>query len=455
MFIKRLLGFFIILAFSIGFTTCDDGNTLHTHNWNSWQITTPVTCITAGQQTRVCTDSDCGEIESQEIAILGHDYGSWSVTTPVTCTTAGVQTRICSNNNSHIETRNISATNHNPCTCSATSSDVDQMRQPYYYPGTGEIYNGYISSNGSLTTSGGVTVTYPAETTFSADGFFTLEGIVNNPACYNYAIIEVTKDSDPNNLKTSYFVRGDFKLRIWLRFGSGAYTIRVHGLSDVTDALALNGDGDWVGPFLYWNGSVTFNVTNIRNEGDMRFIYPSYVVQSDAPLVTNLATELTYGLTGENALRAIHDYIVKNTVYDSSSIENYQRKKQDALTVLGTTYRDDTRYLIGHFYAVCEGYANTFAAIARAAGFETRFISSSSMNHAWNQVFVNGSWRLIDVTWDDPVPDQGPNYTRYDYFLLSSLYGVNNSHTGWGVDQGRALIGNTVPWQRGVPDGWY
>jgi transglutaminase/protease-like cytokinesis protein 3 len=197
----------------------------------------------------------------------------------------------------------------------------------------------------------------------------------------------------------------------------------------------------------------------------MRFIYPSYTAQSDDPMVTGLAASLTSGMTNDaDKIKAIHDYIIKNTVYDQISADlDGMRKKQDALTVLGARYTYDTRYPNGHFLAVCEGYANTFAALARAAGIETKFISSQSMAHGWNNVNVNGVWKFIDVTWDDPtredssptnVVDHGPDFVRYNYYLLDTMNGVNNSHTGGVAENGRQ-IGNSLPWQRGVPDGWY
>ena len=335
---------------------------------------------------------------------------------------------------------------------------ADYIRQPYYYPGTSNTYNGYSGTVGSLTTNGGVTVTYPSAANFSADGFFTLEGTVNNPASYNYALIEVSKDSDPVNLTTSYFVRGDFKLRIWLRFGSGAYTIQVYGLANASGAFDLNGDGDWTGGFSYWGNPVTFYVTNTRNEGDMRFIYPSYLIQGDDFAVANLTEDLVYGLTDDTKkIKALHDYIIKNTVYDNDSLTPGRRKKQDALTVLGTRYFTDSQYNPGgHYLAVCEGYTLTFAALARNAGFEVRYVSSNNMSHAWNNIFINGAWRFLDLTWNDPSPDRGPSYAGYTYYLLSNLNGVNNSHTGWEVDQGRSVIGGLAPpWHRGVPKGWY
>ena len=354
-----------------------------------------------------------------------------------------------------------------------TVHPADYLRRPYTYPGTGVTYNGFTTGTaGTLTTNGGVTITYPSQTTFNADGFFTLEGTVNNSAVYNYAIVRLRKNSD-NSLETNYFVRDTFKQRIWLRFGPGAYTVTVHGLTSITLSAGLGAEGDlrsWS-----WSGSgVIFNVTNTRNDGisvdgvtpDRRFIYPSHLVQSDDLRVTNLVADLTYGLTDDVAkIRVLHDYIVTNTVYDQISYQvEGMRKKQDALTVLGTRYPYDTRYLNGHFLAVCEGYANLSAALIRAAGFEVKYVSSTPMGHGWVHVYVDGRWKLLDTTWNDPVPsganatnviDMGPAYVRYTYFLLNNLTGVNISHYGDVPRNDRSLIVPAVPYQHGVPDGWY
>jgi hypothetical protein len=349
----------------------------------------------------------------------------------------------------------------------ATVDDLrPEHRKPYYYPGTGKTYYGSVGTEGTSINRYGLTVTYPFEKTFEADGFFTVEGTINNDA-YNYAVIFLSKDSDSDNLKTSYFVRNDFKQRIWLRFGSGAYTIELYGLV-TAQGFRLDGDGDY-GACTYGGTPVTYNVTNTRNEGDMRFLYPSSVVQSDDKIVTDLADKLTSEWTDDTAkIRAIHDYIARNTVYDHISLLEGMRKKQDALTVLGERYSGtpyDAQYTDGHFLAVCEGYSNTFAALARAAGFETKYVSSRSMSHGWNNVMVNGVWKFIDVTWDDPgvygadatnVVDYGPDYVRDRYFLLDTMDGVDNDHPGGVVDNERSLVKtSTLPWQRGLPDGWY
>jgi hypothetical protein len=329
--------------------------------------------------------------------------------------------------------------------------------QSYYYPGTGKTYAGFQGTKGSHSTSyGEVTVTFPVETKFSADAFFTLEGRVKNPGSYNYAWVKVEKNDSPD-LTTSYFVRGVFKTRIWLRFGSGDYTVTVIRLGEVW-ANSPDGNqngGDILGWRYYPDGNITFTVTNTQGgDGDARWLYPSAVVQSDSSMVTQLAGTITAGLVSEwDKVRAVHDYLIKNTVYDLSSLDEGKRRKQDAVTVLGKRYQDDGRYSGGHFFAVCEGYANVAAALLRAVGIKMKCVASYNMNHIWNNVRIDGSWKFMDVTWDDPVPDQGPSWMRYNYFLLDSLSGINNDHYDY-FDDARTVY-PVIPGQRGMPDGWY
>jgi hypothetical protein len=336
----------------------------------------------------------------------------------------------------------------------------------YTYPGTNVTYSGYNSS-GATGTIGSITavnpnttivITSPAASNFNADGFFILTGTVTNPQIYNYILVDVeragtgTGTSAP--LKESYFLQGDFSTRIWLRYGSGAYTVKIFEIGSMeinTEVLPL-GAGDRKGCSYYQTPALTLNVTNTNTEADadnevMRFIYPSYTIQSDNFVVTNIASELTYGMISpEDKIRAIHDWIIKNTVYDSDSTDTGKRKQQDAITVLTKRFTADSQYgSAGHFKAVCEGYAQTAAALLRASGIPSNFIASVPMMHAWNSVYLNSSWKFMDATWDDPASDTkncdlGPNYVRYDYFLLDSFNGINNDHPDGTIDNGRHAV---------------
>ena len=87
-----------------------DGEESCTHNWVAGTVHAP-TCTEAGYTEYEC--SECGETKQDDVtAALGHDYGAWTVVTPASCLTAGEERRVCSHDSSHIETRPIAALGH-------------------------------------------------------------------------------------------------------------------------------------------------------------------------------------------------------------------------------------------------------------------------------------------------------------------------------------------------------
>ena len=40
--------------------------------------------------------------------------------------------------------------------------------------------------------------------------------------------------------------------------------------------------------------------------------------------------------------------------------------------------------------------------------------------HVWNAVLIDDVWYNIDLTWDDPVSDDGYDYLQHTYFMVST-----------------------------------
>ena len=96
-------------------------------------------------------------------------------------------------------------------------------------------------------------------------------------------------------------------------------------------------------------------------------------------------------------LKKIHDWMVNNLEYDYT-FTNYSIS---ATLTYGT--------------CVCNGYALTYQMFLDFVDIPNEFIISPTMAHGWNQVFLDGNWYNVDVTWDDPT-----GYgLRYDYFMKS------------------------------------
>lgn len=118
-------------------------------------------------------------------------------------------------------------------------------------------------------------------------------------------------------------------------------------------------------------------------------------------------------------VKTVHDYLVRNTVYDQASIENHTLSKV-SFTAYGALVRKT---------AVCQGYSLAFEKIMQQIGIPCVTVVSEELNHAWNMVMIDGEWYHVDTTRDDPVPDR-KDYVSYDYFLLSDDEMQIRSHAG-------------------------
>lgn len=112
---------------------------------------------------------------------------------------------------------------------------------------------------------------------------------------------------------------------------------------------------------------------------------------------------------------AIHEYVVKNTVYDFDKIVP---DDSDSRTAYGTL-------IIGK--SVCQGYADTMKLLLNLAGIEAQVVVGYAKEpHAWNLVKIDGEYYHLDATWNEPVSDEGNN-VRYSYFNLSDE-GISKDH---------------------------
>lgn len=100
----------------------------------------------------------------------------------------------------------------------------------------------------------------------------------------------------------------------------------------------------------------------------------------------------------EEKLRSIHNWILQDTLYDES--------------LQGTNIHNLYGAIIQK-RCVCGGFAYSFKYVADKAGIPVVSVlgrhgikskaSNQSINHAWNEMLINGKWYLLDLTEDLPV----------------------------------------------------
>lgn len=123
-----------------------------------------------------------------------------------------------------------------------------------------------------------------------------------------------------------------------------------------------------------------------------------------------IAQVITDGMTDNEKELALHDYLVLNSKYDTL---NYQQNTlaDEAYTPYG---------LLVNGTGVCQAYAETFNLLLTAVGIDSEVVTGTAdgEDHAWNIVKLEDQFYMVDVTWDDPVPDE-EGKVSYNYFNLT------------------------------------
>lgn len=166
--------------------------------------------------------------------------------------------------------------------------------------------------------------------------------------------------------------------------------------------------------------STTYNVFIAPEEGKDYFTngFKSMEEVRIAQLQINQKKNIVKSkLTGNTYkdIKIIHDYLIDNLQYD----ENNESKSP--YSIYGALVEQK---------CVCEGYTRAFKYLADMAGIKCVLMQGSATNrdnmtekHAWNAVYLNNKWYLIDATWDDPIiVGRGIvlGNVHYKYFLKGS-----------------------------------
>ena len=162
-----------------------------------------------------------------------------------------------------------------------------------------------------------------------------------------------------------------------LQMGSGTYKVTVYeqvkgtqyqSLSTISFKAEL---ADELSPYLYPNQYAWY-------EADSQA-----VAQADT-----LCVDLT---TDEQKVDAVHSFVTSRFMYDYIK----------AMTVKSnTTYLPDVDSTLNDKKGICFDFAALMCCMLRSQGIPTQLVIgyADACYHAWNRVYVDGQWRLIDTT---------------------------------------------------------
>jgi len=117
-----------------------------------------------------------------------------------------------------------------------------------------------------------------------------------------------------------------------------------------------------------------------------------------------------YSSTDYGRLEYINKYLIDNVRYSNSNPNGDWGQSTYEALVLGT--------------AVCGGYTAAVQDLCFLLGIPS--ISLHGRNHIWNCVYIDGQWKMLDVTWNDSTGREKA------YFLVDSITG--DAHDFWAFD---------------------
>ena len=236
---------------------------------------------------------------------------------------------------------------------------------------------------------------------------------------YDYNYVQITDNFYPKN-------RQDIKNIFYTALNKGFEDITFYctkayeNCDEEANDIALDEDIlSYVNNFVSTYNSYNKIYVNINSFGRINIGVKNIYNKEDISKISAKVDEVYNSLinddmSDEEKIRTIHDYIINNTVYDE---ERADEVRNNAL--VDNIHSSNTAY--GPLFtgkAICGGYTDAMALFLDKMGLQNIKVSSS--NHIWNAVYINGEWRHLDLTWDDPVVVNGPETLTYNYFLISS-----------------------------------
>lgn len=124
---------------------------------------------------------------------------------------------------------------------------------------------------------------------------------------------------------------------------------------------------------------------------------------------------ITPEMSDYDKIKTIHDYIINHSKYDVDRNTNNESGY--------ISYKAYGPLIQG--YATCSGYTDAMAIFLEKMNIKNYKIATELMQedvsgHVWNAVYIDNEWVHLDLTWDDPVSDDGKDYLQHKYFLIST-----------------------------------
>ncbi len=167
--------------------------------------------------------------------------------------------------------------------------------------------------------------------------------------------------------------------------------------------------------YFWFDGEGTYSITSASLLGERTSVTLSYTLsleEIDAllPQVDAYAADCLGTLAGAASdyekILGVYRYLIEHTDY-----------------VLDVQDQSMISLMTSH-QATCAGYAKSFQYLMHQLGIPCTLVfgtGAGGENHGWNMVMCDGDWYQVDVTWGDPVDENGNpgSSLDYTYFMIT------------------------------------
>jgi hypothetical protein len=194
------------------------------------------------------------------------------------------------------------------------------------------------------------------------------------------------------------------KAKVLIQFGNEKYTYNIRNSNSFVNFPLQLGNGTYqVGVFEQIEGTkfaqVATTSVNLKLDDNSKVFLTSIqlIDWGERMNTVTLANELTKNKTTEaEKVEVLYQYMVQQFSYDFVKMKSVQ---YDYIPVI-----DD---VLKNKLGICYDYAAVFASMLRSQGIRAKLVMGYTTNvreyHAWNEVFVNGKWVVVDTTFDSQM----------------------------------------------------
>lgn len=156
----------------------------------------------------------------------------------------------------------------------------------------------------------------------------------------------------------------------------------------------------------------TLSITQKLATDSDAYLSSNYIINWDK---TNAAIKKAHSLAANKStndkIKYIYEFVVKNYLYDYKKAENIDDIAKTA------AYIPNVSKVYSEKKGICYDYSVLIASMLRSVGVPTKVVTGYTPNaevyHAWNNVYADSKWNVMDATYDAQMYRAKRSYSMY------------------------------------------